>query len=150
AFISGYLAIAGNLAIFALFAWMVSPVVIGPGPAIIMVSLLAAHRRLIRPWLLALLTAAATLLPWILEWLGWSATRSTVVGSDLILHTAAEELDPVGTMVALVIYLVALVNLAALLSRLQDNERERARRTLQLQSWQLRQLVPRVTSNPPE
>ena len=150
AFMSGYLAIAGNLAIFALFAWMVSPVVIGPGPAIIMVTLLAAHRRLIRPWLLALLTVMAMLVPWGIEALEWSATRTSVVGSDLVLHTAAEKLDPMAMMVALVVYLVALVNLAALLSRLQDDDRRRARRTLQLQSWQLRQLVPRVTSNPPE
>ena len=41
---------------FALFSWMVSPIVIGPGPAIIIITLLAAHRRLIRTWVLGLLS----------------------------------------------------------------------------------------------
>jgi serine/threonine-protein kinase len=143
-FVSGYLAIAGNLIMFALFSWMVSPIVVGPGPAVIMVTLLAAHRRLIRPWLLAALTAAATLSPWIVQWAGMSAARTTVVGGDIVLHTAAHELDPSSTMIGLVAYLIALVGLAALLSQLQDTDRRGQRRALQLQSWQLRQLVPRV------
>jgi eukaryotic-like serine/threonine-protein kinase len=148
-FLSGYLAIAGNLAMFVLFGWMVSPIVIGPGPAIIMVTLMAAHRRLIRPWLLALLTAAATLSPWILELAGVMATRTTVSGNSMILTTAATRLDPSATLAGLFIYTVALIHLGALLSRLQDDDRRKVRRAMQLQAWQLRQLVPRPSSRPP-
>jgi len=36
-----------------------------------------------------------------------------------------------------------------LMSRLQDDDRRKTRRALQLQAWQLRQLVPRPTSKPP-
>jgi hypothetical protein len=46
-------------------------------------------------------------------------------------------------------YLVALIHLAALLSRLQDNDRRRVRRAMQLQSWRRRQLVPRPVSKSP-
>ncbi|HUJ62383.1 MAG TPA: serine/threonine-protein kinase [Kofleriaceae bacterium] len=148
-FWSGYLAIAGNLAMFALFAWMISPIVIGPGPAIVMVTLLAAHRRLIRPWLLAALTALATMFPWLLELAGWRAVSTTTSGSAITLHTAAGSLDPLATIIGMAIYVTALAHLAALLSRLQDDERRAARVALQLQSWQLRQLVPKPTSIPP-
>ncbi|HEY5950756.1 MAG TPA: serine/threonine-protein kinase [Kofleriaceae bacterium] len=148
-YLSGYLAIVGNLSMFALFAWMVSPIVIGPGPAIIMVSLMATHRKLIRPWLLALLTVLATVSPWILEIANVLPVRTTVSGNTLLLQTAAGELDPNATLAGLFIYIVALIHLAALLSRLQDDDRRKVRRAMQLQSWQLRQLVPRPASKPP-
>jgi serine/threonine protein kinase len=143
AFISGYLTLAGNLLIFAMFSWLVSPILVGPGPAILMVALMTTHRRLIQPSLLALLATLATLLPWILQLVGASGTRTSIVGGDIVMHTASSELDPTATMIALVIYLISLVSLAALLAQLQDTERRTQRHALQLQSWQLRQLVPR-------
>ncbi len=148
-YLSGYIAIAGNLAMFALFGWMVSPIVIGPGPAVIMVSLLAAHRRLVRPWLLAFVTAVATLLPWLLELAGVFDTRMSVSGSSIIIETAATQLEPSATLAGLFIYIVALIHLAALIARLSDDDRRKVRRAMQLQSWQLRQLVPRAASKPP-
>ncbi len=149
-YLSGYLAVAGNLAMFALFAWMVSPIVIGPGPAVIMVTLMATHRRLIRPWLLAILTVLSTLSPWLLELTGFLPQRTYVSGNTLLLQTAAGELDPQATLAGLFIYIVALIHLAALLSRLQDDDRRKVRTAMQLQSWQLRQLMPRPTSKPPQ
>ncbi len=148
-YLSGYIAIAGNLAMFALFGWMVSPIVIGPGPAVIMVSLLAAHRRLIQPWILALLTSVATLLPWLLELAGVFGSRMSVSGNSIVLGTAATKLDPSATLAGLFIYIVALIHLAALIARLSDDDRRKVRRGMQLQSWQLRQLVPRATTKPP-
>jgi hypothetical protein len=149
-YLSGYMAIGANLAIFALFSWITSPVIVGPGPAIVIVMLLAAHQRLIRTYLLGGLVIAATLLPWVLEWSGLSGARTSVVGGDIVLHTPAAELGPTATIVALVIYLVMIVNLAALLARLQDDERRAARQKLELQSWQLQQLVSesRIASGP--
>jgi hypothetical protein len=146
AYVSGYLALAGNLAMFALFAWMTSPIIIGPGPGIIVVSVLATHRKMIATWLVAVLALVATLVPWLLELLGASASRTSIVGGDIIIHTAARELGTSATLIALVIYLVSIVSLAALLSRLQDNERRAARQKVELQSWQLKQLVPRSAS----
>jgi len=143
-FVASYIAIAGNLAMFALFAWMITPIVFGPGPAIIMVTLMAAYRRMIAPWLLALMTALATLLPWLLD-LG----RTAIAGDAITVHTVAARLDPTAMTVGLCIYIVALIHLAALMSRLQDDDRRKTRRALQLQAWQLRQLVPRPTSKPP-
>jgi serine/threonine-protein kinase len=148
AFVSGYLAIAGNLVLFALFSWILTPMAIGPGPAIIMVTLLAAHRQMIPPWLCALLSVLATLSPLLLEAVGLTAARVSVIGGDIVLHTTATQLDPSATIVGFAMYIAVVIHLAALMGRLQDDDRRVVRRTMQLQSWQLRQLVPRPMSGP--
>jgi hypothetical protein len=121
---------------------MVSPAIFGPGPPIIMITLLVAHRRLIPPWLLALLAAGATLAPWVWQ-LVESASPIAVNAGDMTFHTMATALEPRGTLVVLVVYFVALTALATLLSVSQQDEQREVRRAIQLQSWQLRQLVPR-------
>jgi serine/threonine-protein kinase len=143
-----YLAVAGNLAMFALFSWLVSPVVFGPGPPVIFVSIVAMHRRLMPVWLVAAGTALAALSPWILELAGAVGPQIWVSGSDLVLHTMADQLDGTATIVGLAFYTVALAQLAALIGRLQDNDRRAVRRAIQIQAWQLRQLVPRPTALP--
>jgi hypothetical protein len=67
-----------------------------------------------------------------------------------MLRTSAAHLDASATLAGLFIYIVALIHLAALLSKLQEDDRRRARRAMQLQDWQLRQLVPRMASKPPQ
>jgi tRNA A-37 threonylcarbamoyl transferase component Bud32 len=141
-FVSGYITIAGNVAMFALFATMVSPAILGPGPPIIMITLLAAHRRLIHPWLLGALTVLGVMSPWIWQLVNGELPVS-VVGTDIVIHTAATQLDPLATVVGLGIYIVSLAVLATMLSLSQHDEQREVRRVLQLQSWQLRALVPR-------
>ncbi len=142
AFLSGYIAIAGNLMVFALFAWMVSPVILGPGPGTVMVMLMATHRSLIRTPILAALTALAILSPWVLAQFGLAPPIASVDGAAIQLHTAAGVLGHGPTLFALGLYLLALIGLAALLGHLQEDDRRSVRRAMQLQSWQLRQLVP--------
>jgi serine/threonine-protein kinase len=141
-FASGYIAIAGNVAMFALFATMVSPAILGPGPPIIMITLLVAHRRLIHPWLLAALTVVGVMSPWIWQLVNGELPIS-VSGTAIVIHTAATQLDTLATVVGLGIYIVSLAVLATMLSLSQYDEQHEVRRVLQLQSWQLRQLVPR-------
>ena len=146
-FVSGYIAVTANLVMFALFGWIVSPAIIGPGPAIIMITLLVAHRRLIAPWLLAALTVTATLAPWAVMFArgGWPIS---VEGTHIVLQTAATALDRVPTLVGMTIYLVALAALATVLSLSQHDEQREVRRMLQLQTWQLKQLVPSRRATP--
>jgi serine/threonine protein kinase len=143
-----YLAVMGNLAMFALLSWLASPVVFGPGPPIILVMILAAHRRLMPLWLVAAATSLAALGPWILAFAGVIEPQVWVSGGDLVLHTAARQLDGTATVVGLMFYIVATAQLAALIGRLQDNDRRAVRRAIQIQAWQLRQLVPRATTAP--
>ena len=133
-FLSGYLSIGANLAMFALYSYLVSPVVLGPALAVVLVMLLAQHRIFTRPLWLALLGLGATLLPWLLHPVDTN-------GRDIVLHTNAGALDPPATELGLLIYGVAVVLLATVLAALQDNERRSGRLALKTQAWQLRQLV---------
>lgn len=148
AFWSGYLAIAANLALISLLAYIINPFLIGAGPGTIMVMVLATHQRLIKTWLLALLAAIATLAPWVLEQVGVLATRSFAEGGRFVLHTAAGELHPLAALIGLTTYVIAMLAAALFVGRAQDNERRGERRSLQIQAWQLRELVPRAETSP--
>ena len=140
---SGYLAIGANLAMIALLSRIVSPFLIGAGPATVIVMLLANHKRLINTWLLAVLSVVATLAPWFLELAGVLSPRAFVTGDSFVLRTAAGGLDSFASLFGLVLYIVVLIGLATVLSRIQDNERRGIQRNLQIQAWQLRELLPR-------
>ena len=149
AYISGYLAITANLAMIALLSRIVSPFLIGAGPATVIVMLLANHRRLINTWLLAALCVVATLLPWMLELWGVLSPRAYVDGASFVLVTGAVTLNEFAALFGLVLYIVVLIVLATVLSRIQDNERRGVRRNLQIQAWQLKELIPRQESPHP-
>ena len=141
-FLSGYLSIAGHLLMFMLLSRVVTPFVFGTGPAVIMVMLLAPYRRLIATWLLALLAGMAVLLPWMLELVGVLPPTVFIEGHSLILqHSAADHLDRAGMFGSYILYVFLLLALGAILSRGEDDARQRERRTIQIQSWQLRQLI---------
>ncbi|CAN5912300.1 hypothetical protein BH11MYX3_BH11MYX3_15510 [soil metagenome] len=144
---SGYLAITANLLMIALLSRIVSPFLIGAGPATVIVMLLANHRRLINTWLLAGLTVLATLTPWLLELVGVLSPHAFVEGDSFIFRTAAGNLNTMGALFGLVLYIVVLIGLATLLARIQDNERRAVRRNLQVQAWQLKALIPRQESS---
>ncbi len=144
---SGYLAITANLLMIALLSRIVSPFLIGAGPATVIVMLLANHRRLVSTWLLAGLTVLATLSPWLLELAGVLSPHAFVEGDAFIFRTAAGSLDSMGALFGLVLYIVVLIGLATLLARIQDNERRGVRRNLQIQAWQLKALIPRQESS---
>ena len=145
-YLSGYLAITANLAMIALLSRIVSPFLIGAGPATVIVMLLSNHKRLINTWLLAGLTMVATLLPWALELLGVLSPRAFVTHDAFVLQTGAGGLNEMGALFGLVLYIVVLIGLATLLSRIQDNERRGVRRNLAIQAWQLKELIPRQDS----
>jgi eukaryotic-like serine/threonine-protein kinase len=141
-FIAGYVSIGGNLVLFALFAYLVTPIVLGPGPAVVLVMVMAQHRIFTRPIWLALFGLAATMLPWLLGGLGVIHSPVHTEGRAIVLDTMAPELVNGPTIAGLLIYAFALVGIAALLARMQDDERRVVRRAMQLHAWQLRQLVP--------
>ena len=124
--------------------------VTGPadGPPIVLVTILAAHRQVMPVWLVAAVTSLAVLSPWLFSLAGVIGPQISVSGGTLILHTAADHLDGTAAVIGLAIYIVAGAQLAALLGRLQDDARRDVRRAIQIQAWQLRQLLPRATTGP--
>ncbi len=144
---SGYLAIGANLLMIALLSRIVSPFLIGAGPATVIVMLLSNHKKLINTFLLAAMALVATLLPWVLELVGALSPRAFVQGDSFILRTGAGGLDEMAALFGLVLYIVVVIGLATVLSRIQDNERRGVRRNLQIQAWQLKELIPRQESS---
>jgi hypothetical protein len=47
------------------------------------------------------------------------------------------------------LYIGMLIHMAALFTRLVDDDRRETRRKMQTQTWQLRQLMPKPTTLPP-
>jgi serine/threonine protein kinase len=141
-FVAGYFVIGGNLFMFGLFAYLVTPIVLGPGPAVVLVMVMAQHRIFTRPIWLALFGLSATMLPWLLGGLGIIHSPVHTEGRAIVLDTMAPELANGATIAGLLVYAFALVGIAALLARMQDDERRVVRRAMQLHAWQLRQLVP--------
>jgi hypothetical protein len=84
----------------------------------------------------------SVLLPLILELAGAVPRSMTVADDILILHTGARGLDYTTTVIALVLYVVALLAMAVILAKALTSDRRLAQRAAQLQSWQLRQLMP--------
>jgi serine/threonine-protein kinase len=141
--VTTYTVLALFCAMFALLGWMLSPIIVGPGPGVILVVLMAAHKHVIRPWHLSLAAGLAIISSWALE-------PSTIVsGNTITLYTAATNLHPTVTLVGLGVYILGTILMAGFLSRLQDDDRKEQRRRLHVQSWQLRQLVPKGAPRPP-
>ena len=65
-----------------------------------------------------------------------------------MFHTSAGELQPQVALIGLAAYVIAMFSAALFVGRAQDNERRGERRSLQIQAWQLRELVPRAETNP--
>jgi tRNA A-37 threonylcarbamoyl transferase component Bud32 len=140
--LSGYIVIASNALMIALLARIGTPFLVAPGIAVVTAMSIATDPRLLRAWQLAVVLVGAVIVPWLLEVVGVLSPTMTFAGSSLILHSSAGEIDPRGAMVALVLYVIAIVTLGILLARAQASARRIAQRTVQLQAWQLHQLVP--------
>jgi eukaryotic-like serine/threonine-protein kinase len=145
-FVSGYLGTGGHLVLLAMLSTTCSPFVIGATPAVIIVMLLASHPVLVRTWVLAGLAVIATLLPFLLRAFDLIPPFVRFEGGAAVFHTLAGELQPEAALATLVLYAIGMVALATVVSRAQDDERRRDRRMLQIQAWQLRQLLPRPSA----
>jgi hypothetical protein len=125
-----------------LFARVTTPFLVAPGLALITVQMYANSPSVGRGVALAAMGVAMVLVPFGLEIAGVVSRTTEIIGRDLVLHPAAAELAPALTLAALVLYVVVVIGLASVLPRSLANERRALNHKLQLQAWQLRQLVP--------
>jgi hypothetical protein len=124
-----------------LFSRLVGPFTAAPGLAVIFAMTMGSHVRVIRAPLLAALICTAALLPWLLGVLGVTAATVSISGDALVFHTVAAALEGGVAMAGLVIYVLLLIAMATGLTRIATGHRRKAQREVQLQAWQLRQLV---------
>ena len=138
---AGWIALTGNLIMLVMFARLVGPFLAAPGLGVILAMTTGNHRRVMRAPVLAVLTIAAVLAPWLLEQIGVAPASTAVAGDALVFHTSATTLDPTWASLGLVLYVLLLIGMAVGLTRTAREDRRAVQRRVQIQAWQLRQLV---------
>ncbi|MGE5186547.1 MAG: serine/threonine-protein kinase [Acidobacteriota bacterium] len=136
--------VAANMLIVALIARMTSPFLLAPCVAMVTATVFAMVPRLGRAWALYLGFASAVLVPFALERLGLVRSTIAIDGDSVVLHARAAHLDPFVTLAGLGLFVAVVLAIAIAMARGIANARDRSHRALQLQAWQLRQLVPRA------
>jgi serine/threonine-protein kinase len=137
------LALFGWLIIIAAHAVATTPFVLVPGLVLIFAMIAASiHRNAVpAPVVVALLLSAA-LGPFLLALVGWLPHNITVVGNTVVLTTASDRLDPTFTLIVLFGANVVAILTTFVTTRSLIHDRQEAQRTVEIQAWQLRQLVP--------
>ncbi len=140
------LGIYANAAINATLIALVSRIV-GPflvAPTLVMTTLVAyaVHPRLGRIHIIAIVLASGLAIPWLLEVLGVLASTYRFDHGELVLASPAIAFTSLPVQLAFVALLVALIAIVALLSRTLAMRNRDVTRRIELQAWQLRQLVP--------
>jgi len=138
-------AIASNVILIAVLARVATPFLVAPSLAVITGMLYAQHPKTGRAWILWTAMVAAVGLPWALERVGVLSTTTEITRNLFVMRTASSnQLDPTLGFVALGMYVAVILGLAIAMTRTLALEQRGARRMLQIQAWQLRQLVPRA------
>jgi hypothetical protein len=134
--------LVGQAVLVGMYARGLAPLLVAPGVALITAMIYAAHPRTVRGPLLWLLCAAGVLVPLIAEGVGLVASTTSIQGSTLMLTLPAENLDPTVALAGLGGYVAVILAIAIAFTRFHAHAQRRIQRTLQLQTWQLQQLVP--------
>jgi len=141
-----YTGLVGNCLMTMLFSWAATPFFIAPGLGVITAMALATHPRVARGWLLAVCVCTAVLLPLGLEWADVLPQSTFISGSTLTLRTPASDgLEQSTTTLTLVTYVISLLCMSVFLMKFLTRDRRAAQRQVQIQAWQLRQLVPQLS-----
>ncbi len=140
------LIIIANTALVVVISRMFSPVLIAPGIAasIALAMVLTPQRsRLGSVWSITVLMIAAVLVPLALEELGVLSPTMFVTSRGLSFETVAFGGTTTPVLIVAIVYVVALIVGTALTGSLMRGQQQRMHRRLHMQTWQLRQLVPR-------
>jgi hypothetical protein len=136
-----YTGLIGNSAMAMLYAWVATPFLVAPALAAVTAISLATHPRIAKSWQLVAAIAGSVLAPLALELVGVLPRSMTFSGSTMVFHAHVEGLEQTTTTITLVLYVIALTTMGVVLGRSLTGDRRAAQRIVEIQSWQLRQLV---------
>jgi serine/threonine-protein kinase len=137
----GRIAFVGWTVLLALLAYMLSPFLLAVGVIGIVGTGVAMHPAIIHRGLLFVTLSIAALAPWLL-----GPDSLSVTGHDIIIHAATDWLDPLAVRVGLAIFVMSTTLTAVILAGGLSDDRRAVQRRLEIQAWQLRQLVPEPTT----
>ncbi len=143
--IAPILSMSLNTALVVLLGRMYSPFIVAPGVAaligvVVMGSSLFRSRRMAATAITVL--SLAVIGPYLLELLGVLAPTMTLTGHALVIDHAALDLRALPTAIGLIGFAIGLIGIATTLSWVIASRGADARQHLQVQAWQLRQLIP--------
>ncbi len=136
------LSMVANMFIVALFAMLVSPFLVAPAIGGLMATLFALHRASGKSVLVGLGFTFAILGPWILELTGVVSPSLRFTATELVIDPAGSHIVPEVLLPMLGVYVIATMAVAIAMSRSLATVHHESQRQLQMQAWQLRQLVP--------
>jgi serine/threonine-protein kinase len=132
----------GEVALVALFARIFSPFLIAPGVAGATLMAFAQHPRFGRVSVMWGAMTAGVLVPFILEQVGVLERTMRFVGDTLELHSPALLVHELPTQLGLSIYVPVMLFVAVFFTRQNARAQREAMRLIEIQKWQLRQLMP--------
>ncbi len=138
--------IVANTALVVVISRMFSPVLIAPGIAasIALAMVLTPQRsKLGSVWTITVLMIGAVLVPLALEELGVLSPTMFVTPRGLAFETVAFGGTTTPVLIVATVYVIALIVGTALTGSLMRSQQQRMHRRLHMQTWLLRQLVPR-------
>jgi eukaryotic-like serine/threonine-protein kinase len=137
-----YLNACINAVLIGIVCRIVGPFIIAPTLVTTTMVAYAAHPRLGRVHVVAVILSLGVVVPWLLEIFQLVAPTYQFVDGKIWLGSPAIEFTSVPVQLAFAFLLVVLTTVVGVLSRsLAKNQRE-ATRQLELQAWHLRQIVP--------
>jgi eukaryotic-like serine/threonine-protein kinase len=134
--------VLGQAALVALYARIFSPFLIAPGVAGATLMAFAQHPRWGRVGVLWAAMTAAVLVPYLLERAGVLVTTMRFVGDTLVLRSPALLVHARATELGLSIYVPTMLFVCVFFARQNSRAQREAQRLLEIQKWQLRQLMP--------
>jgi len=137
-----YLNACINALLIAIVCRMVGPFIIAPTLVLTTMVAYAAHPRLGRMWVVALILSAGVVVPWVLELAGLVRATHHFADGALVLSSPTIAFSSLPVQLAFALLLVILTTVVGVLSRGLARSQREATRQLELQAWHLRQIVP--------
>ena len=126
--------------LIAVLSYMLSPFLLAVGVVPIVAMTMATHPAVVHRAVLAAVLSIAALAPWLL-----GPDSLTVTGHDIIIHAATSWLDPLAVRIGLATFVMSTALTGVILARGLTEDRRAVQRRVEIQAWQLRQLVPETT-----
>jgi serine/threonine-protein kinase len=133
-----------NALLIAVVCRIVGPLIIAPTLVVTTLMAYSSHPRFGKIWILAVILCAAVIVPWGLELVGVLEPTFEFASGTIILKSPVIHFSSTPTQLAFGMLMVSLVGVVAVLSRVLVMRQRDATRKLELQAWQLRQIVPVV------
>ena len=136
-----YLNACINAIVIGLICRIVGPFIVAPTLATTTLMAYAAHPRFGKISIVGAILGAGIVVPWLLELVGVLTPTYQFVAGTIVLRSPVIEFHALPVQLGLLLLLVALFGVVAVLCRTMAERQRESSRQLELQAWQLRQLV---------